>query len=148
MTMDSGSHVDVLPAGAIPQVKTKPCSGDRKGRKMVAANGTVISESGGKRIQATTEDGMEVDWPFIAGGVKKALKSTAVTCDEGDGHWVIHTSKGGWVVNVKTKKKIAFSRIGKPYVLDLWIKCQANGDSYEIDVDAVKSDFTRQSRRP
>ena len=115
---------------------------------MVAANGTVISESGEKRIQATTEDGMVVDWPFIAGVVKKALKSTAVTCDEGDGHWVIHTSKGGWIVNAKTKKKIAFSWVGKSYVLDLWIKCRAEDEMKDMDVDAVRSGFTRQSGRP
>ena len=65
---------------------------------------------------------MDIDWPFITGGVKKALKSTAITCDEGDGHWVIHTSRGGWIVNVMTRKKMSFTREGNGYVLYLWLK--------------------------
>ena len=129
--MDSGSHVDVMPMDEMPHIVPKECSGVRKGRRMVAANGTHIKEVGEKRILATTDDGMDVDMTFIAGGVKKALKSTALTCDAGSGHWVIHTSRGGWVVDVKTKKKMAFQREGNSYVLDLWLKVPT-----EMEVDA------------
>ena len=144
VSMDSGSHVDVVPEGELPQLKVKPFSGARKGRRMVAANGTPIPESGEKRIQATTDDGMDVDWPFIAGGGKKALKSAAITCDEANGHWVIHTSRGGWIVDVKTRKKMAFTREGNGYVLYLWLKAP-NGRKIKTSVEGAESGFIRLS---
>ena len=137
VTMDSGSHVDVMPMDEMPHISPTECSGVRKGRRMVAANGTHIKEVGEKRILATTDDGMDVDMTFIAGGVKKALKSTAITCDAGNGHWVIHTSRGGWVVDVKTKKKMSFQREGNSYVLDLWLKVP-------VDME-VNAGFSRPS---
>ena len=85
---------------------------------MVAANNTPIEAKGEKRIEAVTEGGAEVDWKFIAGGVKKILKSIATTCD--DSNWVIFTSKGGWIIDTRTKERLPFKRIGNSYVLDLW----------------------------
>ena len=49
--MDSGSHVDVMPESELPHVKVKPCSGARRVRRMVAANGTPIPESDEKRFR-------------------------------------------------------------------------------------------------
>ena len=54
------------------------------------------------------------------GAVKKILKSTAITYDEGGdrGQWVIHTKTGGWIVNLETRRKIRFKRVGKTYHMD------------------------------
>ena len=142
VTMDSGSHVDVMPSDEMPHIKPSECTGSRKGRRMIAANGTLIREIGEKRIKATTDDGMDVDMTFIAGGVKKALKSIAITCDAGNGHWVIHTSRGGWVVDVKTKRKMAFAREGNSYVLDLWVKVPTNVN-INSSVNEVAEGFSR-----
>ena len=145
VTMDPGLHVDVMLSGELPHVKATPCTGARRGRRMIAANGRPIPESGEKRIRAVTEDGMAVDWPFIAGGVKKALKSTAIPCDDGDGHWVIHTARGGWIVNVKTRQKIAFTRLGNSYFLDVWIRVPIKkSNAMEVD-EVAQSGFTQPS---
>ena len=65
-----------------------------------------------------------MDCAFISGAVKKILKSTAITCDEGGdkGQWVIHTKHGGWIVNCATKKKIVFKRQGNTYYIDAWVQ--------------------------
>ena len=73
-----------------------------------------------KHIEGITDEGLAVDWRFIAGKVKKALKSTASTCD--DGKWVIHTKSGGWIVDVATKKRIGMKREGNSYAVDVWMK--------------------------
>ena len=81
---------------------------------MFAANGTKIESKGEKKFKAVTDDGFPLDCVFISGAVKKILKSTAITCDEGGekGQWVIHIKSGGWIVNVETKHKIPFRRVG------------------------------------
>ena len=70
-----------------------------------------------------------VDCAFISGAVKKILKSTAIMCDEGGekGQWVIHTKSGGWIVNVETKRKIPFRRVGNTYFMDVWVRVPRKG---------------------
>jgi hypothetical protein len=96
ITLDSGSTVDVMPADELCQVDTVPCTGSRANRNMFAANGTKIDSKGEKKFRAVTDDGFPLDCAFISGAVKKILKSTAITCDEGgdEGQWVIHTKTG------------------------------------------------------
>ena len=83
--------------------------------------------------------------------MKKILKSTTITCDEGGnkGQWVIHTKLGGWIVNVETKRKILFRRVGNTYFMDAWVrvpqKAKEKGkDDMEVDlIDARKLVFRR-----
>ena len=111
-----------------------------------AANGTKIQSKGEKKFKAVPDDGFPLDCAFISGAVKKILKSTAITCDEGGdkGQWVIHTKTGGWTVNVETKRKIPFRRVGNTYFMDAWVrvpqKAKDKGkDDMEIDfIDARK----------
>ena len=72
------------------------------------------------------------------------MKSTAITCDEGNGHWVIHKSRCGWIVDVKTRKKMAFTREGNGYVLYLWLKVP-NGRKLKASVDSAEPGFNRPS---
>ena len=127
--MDSGATVDIMPEQWLPHVEIKPCSGVRKGRKLVAANNTPISEKGEKHVCAVTNAGQEINWPFIAGDVGKMLKSTATTCDEDN--WVIFTKTGGWIVDTNTKEKIHFERSGNNYFMDLWVKVPDSVDKID-----------------
>ena len=154
VTMDSGSTVDVMPEGELCEVDTVPCTRVRANRKLFAANATKINVAGEKRFHAFTDDGIPLDCAFIAGAVKKALKSTAVTCDEGTkGQWVIHTKTGGWIVNCETRQKIPFNRSGNTYYLDAWVRVPKKKKKKPVnlsrmDVDQVSrkaSGFTRQS---
>ena len=146
--MDSGATVDIMPSEYVPHVKAQPCTGIRKGRRLVAANQTPIVEKGEKRIQGVTDDGQDIDWKFIAGDVGKVLKSTATTCDEGN--WVIFHKTGGWIVDVNTKKRTYFNRTGNTYAMDLWIRTPEDKEMNEQEVMNIQKEslhFSRQSTR-
>ena len=107
---------------------------------MFAANGTRIESKGEKKFKAITDDGFPLDCAFISGAVKKILKSTAITCDEGGekGQWVVHTKFGDWSVSVEMKRKIPFRRVGNTYFMDVWVRVAVKGkdkskDRMEID---------------
>ena len=38
------------------------------------------------------------------------------------GQWVIHTKSGGRIVNVETKRKIPFRRVGNSYFMDARVR--------------------------
>ena len=146
ITLDSGSTVDVMPSDELCQVDTVPCTGSRANRSMFAANGTRIDSKWEKKFQAPTDDGFHLDCAFISGAVKKILKSTAITCDEGGekGQWVIHTKSGGWIVNVETKRKIPFRRVGNTYFMDAWVRVPDKNkdkvkDKDKMDVDQINT---------
>ena len=117
--------------------------------QLIAANGTRIDSKDEKKFKAVTDDGFPLDCAFISGAVKKILKSTAITCDKGGdkGQLVIHTKSGGWIVNVETKRKISFRRVGNTYFMDAWVrvaqKAKDKGkDDMEVDmIDARKLVF-------
>ena len=66
----------------------------------------------------------------------------------GDSH---HTKIGGWIVNVETKRKIPFRRVGNTYFMDAWVRVpdkdtgkDKDKDKMEVDcVNTRKSGFTR-----
>ena len=130
ITLDSGSIVDVMPAEELCQVDTVPCTGDRANRTMFAANGAKIDSKGEKKFRAVTDDGFPLDCAFISGAAKKILKSTAITCDEGGdkGQWVIHTKTAGRIVNVETRRKIPFRRVGNTYFMYAWVEGVTKGE--------------------
>ena len=57
---------------------------------------------------------------------------------------MIHTSRGGWIVDVKTRKKMSFTREGNGYILYLWLKVP-NGKKLKASVDSAELGFTRPS---
>ena len=154
ITLDSGSTVDVMPHDELCQVDAVPCTGTRANRTMFAANGTKIESKGEKKFKAVTDDGFPLDCAFISGAVKKILKSTAITCDEGGekGQWVIHTKSGGWIVNVETKHKIPFRRVGNTYFMDAWVRVPGKNkdkgkDNMEVDMIKSKKPVFNWQRR-
>ena len=131
ITLDSGCEVDIMPKDKLPQFTLKPTTGERKGKKMSAANGTPILEVGEREVKFMTETGKEVTWPFIAGDVNKMLKSVATTCDLD--YYVIFTKRGGHIVHEQTHESMPFCRVGNTYAMDAWVR---------------DTDFTRQSTKP
>ena len=104
-TLDSGSTVDVMSSDELCQVEAVPCTGSHANRTMFAANSMKIESKGEKKFKAVTDEGFPSNCKFISGAVKKILKSTAITFDEGGekGQWVIHTKTGVWFVNFETR---------------------------------------------
>ena len=132
----------------MPHVPVTSCTGPRAGKKLAAANNTVIEQVGEKRMVGKTDVGGDVDWSFIACNVKKALKSTASTCD--DGYWVVHTKNGGWVINTKTRQKTPMVREGNNYVIYVWVWIpKVEGEDWKVmgKKGKVNEDFARQSSR-
>ena len=131
-----------MPESFLEHEPATPCTGTRKERKLVAANNTPIAARGEKKLQAVTAEGNEIDWRFIAGDVKKMLKSIATTCD--DNHWVVFRHDGGWIIDTTTKRRTAFQRIGNSYVLDVWVFVPHEQSWNEVK-KAKKSGFSGQS---
>ena len=102
---------------------------------MFAANGTKIESQREKKFKAVSDEGFPLNFNFISGAVKKILKSTAITYDEGgdSGQWVIHTQTGGWIVNVETRRKIPFRRVGNTYYMGAWVRLPDRNKSKDKD---------------
>ena len=142
-------RLDVMPNDDLCQVEAVPCTESRQ-PDHICGDGTKIESNGEKKFQAVTDDGFLLDCKFISGAVKKILKSTATTCDEGgdQGQWVVHTKTGGWIVNVEPKWKIPLRRVGNTYFMDAWVRVPDNckdksKEKMEIDgVNTKKAGFT------
>ena len=55
-----------MPAGWLPHVSVTPCTGPRKGKRLAAANNTLITQVGEKQMLGRTDAGYKIDWSFIA----------------------------------------------------------------------------------
>ena len=91
---------------------------------MAAANGTAIKIAGEKRIAFRVKEGHDLEWPFLVGDVKKALKSVGTTCDAGN--YVLYTEWGGYIVNAKSHEHIEFDRVGNVYAIVAFVPVSAN----------------------
>ena len=123
--MDSGPNVDILPADELPQFDVKPPTGIRRGNRLAAANGTAIKVKAEQWVQFTVKEGHDLEWPFLVGDVKKALKSVGTTCDAGN--YVLYTEWGGYIINAKSHKHIEFDRVKNTYAIDAFVRDTAKG---------------------
>ena len=126
ITMDSGSAVDITPEDENPEFDIVPLSGCRVGRRLGAANGTPIEICGEKWISFSTKEGWHLNWPFIAGKVKKTLKSVGTTCDADN--YVLFRKSNGFIVHEVDEAFIEFDRVGNVYVIDVWVKIGSRAD--------------------
>ena len=98
----------------------------------------------GQRIVGTNDDhrgrpeGREV-WPFIAGNVKKTLKSVGTTCDFQD--YVLFDDEVGYIIHKSDESYIEFGRVGNVYAIDVWIRTGSQADK-------ETSGFTRPVAAP
>ena len=139
ITMDSGSAVDITPDDENPEFQILPLTGPRVGRKLGAANGTAIEITGEKWIAFKTQEGWDLMWPFIAGKVKKTLKSVGTTCDARN--YVIFYVDRGYIVHLDDGAYIEFDRRGNVYVMDVWVRTVSSADR-------ATSGFTRPAVVP
>ena len=85
-----------------------------------------------------SKEGHRLAWPFIAGKVKKTLKSVATLCDAGND--VVFTEWAAYITNRETGNVMEVDRHGNDYVLHVWIRTSNKGNSSSSAV----SDFHRQ----
>ena len=136
VTMDPGRSLDIMPVGASPGIKMQKTPEARKNKVISAANGTRIKEHGVKRLRFRTRDGKKQAWSMVAGEVKKALKSIAVTCDgdeTGECH-VLFTRHGGRIINLGgVKDKYTVDRAGATFGTDDVTKFDRTRNTYGME---------------
>ena len=98
------------------------------------SDGTEIKIAGEKLAGFMTKEGDQLKWPFLAGDVKKSLKSVGTTCDAGN--YVLYTEWGGYIINRKSHKHMEFDRVGNVYAIDAWV------------IDKRQAGFQRQATAP
>ena len=62
---------------------------------------------------------------------------------------VIHTKTGGWIINVETKRKIPFRRVGNTYFMDAWVGVpdkDKGKDEDKMEVDHINNEMPGFSR--
>ena len=94
-----------------------------------------LAQKSEKVLNQYAEEGWELCWPFIAGKVKKTLKSVGTSCDAGN--YVIFYDDGGYIVHRATRDYIRFERVGNVYVIDVWVRIGSQADR-------ASSGFARQ----
>ena len=134
ITMDSGSNVDILPSNELPQFAVTAPTGNRRGKRLAAANGTAIQVDGEQKVQFTVKEGHDLEWPFLVGDVKKALKSVGTTCDAGN--YVLYTEWGGYIINAKLHQHIEFDRVNNTYAIDAFVRAVARPKGFQMQAAA------------
>ena len=75
--------------------------------------------------------------------VNKMLASIGQICDKGND--VVFRKDGGDIINIETKRKTPFRRLGNVYVMDAWIRNPAwTDEESDNDKDEPLMGFTRQ----
>ena len=110
ITVDSGSHHNVMPKRQVKQSKIRESEFSRKGLHYVAANKGRIPNEGEADFEFTTNEGIEESWIFQMAEVNKALASIA---DRVDNNYKVVFDKdeesgrdASYMINKKTKKVI------------------------------------------
>ena len=142
ITLDSGSNVDITPEDDNDEFAIVEATGIRKGKTLAAANGTPIPVRGEKWIKFSTREGHNLVWPFIAGKVKKTLKSVGTTCDAGNE--VLFTQWGGYIFH-ESGATIEFERVSNTYAIPVWVRI---GSSADVAAQVSELGFTRQVAAP
>ena len=142
ITFDSGSNVDITPEDENPEFNIRELTGPRRGKRLAAANGSEIHVKGEKCINMVTKEGNHLAWPFIAGSVKKTLKSVATTCDAGNN--VLFTQWAAYVINLDSGNILEVDREGNDYTMEAWVRTGSKGKAKV----STEPSFHRQGALP
>ena len=85
-----------------------------------------------KLISFRTGEAWGLEWPFIAGKVKKTLKSLGTTCDAKN--YVLFDEDFGYIVNKADDSYIEFGRVGNVYAIDVWFRIGSKADKEALGV--------------
>ena len=145
ITMDSGCSVFVVPSGWLKMFAVRESEGQRSGQTFQAAakGGAPIKNEGEKEIKFVTINGAKRKMVCQIAKVNKMLASIGQICDKGND--VVFRKDGGDIINIETKRKTPFRRLGNVYVMDAWIRNPAWIDEEsDNDKDEPLMGFTRQ----
>ena len=77
-------------------------------------------------IAFRTREGWDLEWPFVAGKVKKTLKSVGTTCDAKN--YALFDEDVGYIVHKADVSYIEFGRLGNVYAIDVWVRICSRAD--------------------
>ena len=122
ITVDSGSHHNVMPKRLIRKSKIRESEFSRRGLHYIAANKGRIPNEGEADFVFTTNEGIEETWIFQMAEVNKALASIA---DRVDSNYKVVFDKDAdagrdisYMLNKTTKRAIKMTRIGNVWVIE------------------------------
>ncbi len=142
ITVDSGSHHNVMPRRMVKRSRIRPSEGSKRGLHYVAANKGRIPNEGETDFKFETEEGELEDWTFQIAEVNKALASIADRVDHGYRVTFDKDEKTGrdasYMLHKKSKKIIKMTRHG-----NVW-RVEAIVDVDNIDEDRMPASFARQ----
>ena len=142
ITVDSGSHHNVMPRRMVKRSRIRPSEGSKRGLHYVAANKGRIPNEGETDFKFETEEGELEDWTFQIAEVNKALASIADRVDHGYRVTFDKDEKTGrdasYMLHKKSKKIIKVTRHG-----NVW-RVEAIVDVDNIDEDRMPASFARQ----
>ncbi len=142
ITVDSGSHHNVMPKRLVKQSKIRPSRGSERGLHYVAANKGRIPNEGEVDFDFETEEGTAESWTFQIAEVNKALASIADRVDHGYRVTFDKDEKTGrdasYMIHKKTKKIIKMVRCG-----NVW-RIEAIVDVKNIDDERLEQTFPRR----
>lgn len=131
ITLDSGSHHNVMPKRLVNQKKIRPSAGSKIGMHYVAANKGKIPNEGEIDFNFTTEEGNEESWCFQIAEVNKALGAIA---DRVDNNFRVVFDKdfktgldSSYMLNKNTNKVTKSTRIGNVWVINAIVNIEDVG---------------------
>ena len=137
--MDSGAAETVGPPEMAPHLKIRPSVGSQRGQHYISASKQRLPNLGQQTLHAVTEDYQPAAMTFQIAEVSRPLSAVGEITDKGN--VVVFGPKGGFILNLETRKQTRFGREGGIYVMDLWIE---NPVGREGEGDT--STFPRQGR--
>ena len=148
-TMDSGCVDHVFPPELLPEIKAEPSPMSRAGKGYMSATSEGIPNRGQKLLQLKTKEGQKKLMTVQIAKVRKPLISTIRMNEAGND--VNLTCHKPHIINRKSGERTELRRVGKSYLLDMWIWVggdkQGKPTKPNKDVDDsgdVKMDFSRQ----
>ena len=122
ITLDSGSHHNVMPKRMVKKANIRPSPGSKRGLHYIAANEGKIANEGETEFKFETMEGFEESWLFQIAEVNKALAAIADRVD--NGYRVVFDTDdetgrdASYLYHKKTKRLIKATRIGNVWVID------------------------------
>ena len=131
ITMDSGSHHNVMSKKLVNRKRIRPSAGSKAGLHYVAANKGKIPNEGEIDFNFETEDGSLESWIFQMAEVNKALAAVA---DRVDHRYRVVFDKddntgldSSYMLNKATNKIIKMTRVGNVWVVNAIVSAEDAG---------------------
>ena len=122
ITMDSGSHHNVMPRKMVRKGKIRPSEFSKKGIHYVAANKGQVPNAGETTFEFEIQEGSMEYWDFQIAEVNKALASIADRVDNNNRVVFDKDEKTGrdasYIFNKTTKKIIKMTRVCNVWKVD------------------------------